>query len=34
MDFLVNVDKMEPRAAARAWMERNRHEVERWFAGS
>jgi glycine betaine/proline transport system substrate-binding protein len=33
MDYAVNVDKLDPRAAARQWMERNRDAVSRWFAG-
>jgi glycine betaine/proline transport system substrate-binding protein len=33
MDYAVNIDKLEPRAAARAWMDRNRDAVELWFAG-
>lgn len=32
MDHAVNVDKLEPRAAAHQWMERNRDTVSRWFA--
>jgi glycine betaine/proline transport system substrate-binding protein len=32
MDYAVNVDKLEPREAARQWMERNRDAVSRWFA--
>jgi glycine betaine/proline transport system substrate-binding protein len=34
MDRLVNVEKMAPREAARAWMQRNRDRVDAWFAGS
>jgi glycine betaine/proline transport system substrate-binding protein len=33
MDRLVNVEKMTPRDAARAWMQMNRDQVETWFAG-
>jgi glycine betaine/proline transport system substrate-binding protein len=34
MDRLVNVERMGPREAARAWMQMNRDQVEAWFAGS
>jgi glycine betaine/proline transport system substrate-binding protein len=33
MDYAVNVDQLDPRAAARQWMERNPDTVSRWFAG-
>jgi glycine betaine/proline transport system substrate-binding protein len=33
MDYAVNVDQLEPRVAARQWMERNRDMVSRWFTG-
>ena len=32
MDYAVNVDRLDPREAARQWMERNRDTVSRWFA--
>lgn len=32
MDFMVNMEKMTAREAARAWMERNRTAVDSWFA--
>jgi len=31
MDRMVNIDKMSPRDAARAWMEQNRAVVDVWF---
>lgn len=31
MDRMVNVEKMDARAAARAWMQRNRAVVDTWF---
>ena len=34
MDRMVNVEKMTPRDAARAWIQTNRDQVEAWFAGS
>ena len=33
MDYLVNVQSMAPRAAARAWMDANATLVDSWFAG-
>jgi glycine betaine/proline transport system substrate-binding protein len=32
MDYAVNVDRLDPRTAARQWMARNRDTVSRWFA--
>jgi glycine betaine/proline transport system substrate-binding protein len=32
MDYLVNVEKKQPREAARAWMQQNARIVEGWFA--
>jgi glycine betaine/proline transport system substrate-binding protein len=32
MDYLVNVDKQQPREAARAWMQQHADSVEAWFA--
>ena len=32
MDYLVNVEKKQPREAARAWMQQNTRFVEGWFA--
>jgi glycine betaine/proline transport system substrate-binding protein len=34
MDYAVNVEKQDPRAAARRWMERNRDTVSGWLDGS
>lgn len=31
MDYLVNVEKKTPREAAKAWMEKNRQQVDAWF---
>jgi glycine betaine/proline transport system substrate-binding protein len=31
MDYMVNVQKMTPRDAARSWMQNNARTVERWF---
>jgi len=33
MDYMVNVEKMEPRAAAKAWMAANDTVVQGWFSG-
>jgi glycine betaine/proline transport system substrate-binding protein len=33
MDYMVNVQKLEPRAAARAWMQANPSVVQRWLDG-
>jgi glycine betaine/proline transport system substrate-binding protein len=32
MDYMVNVDRLTPREAARRWMAENTDTVERWFA--
>jgi glycine betaine/proline transport system substrate-binding protein len=31
MDYMVNVQKMTPRDAARGWMQNNARAVDRWF---
>ena len=33
MDYMVNVQNMAPRAAARAWMDANAALVDGWFSG-
>ncbi|MGH8676791.1 MAG: hypothetical protein ACREUQ_00365 [Burkholderiales bacterium] len=33
MDYMVRIDGMTPRDAARKWMEANRDRVDVWFSG-